>query len=344
MLLQLLEAGILQISAIGAIVGLAINQFTLALILLAYQVYGSPRIDRSLKFLLYLIVTGVALLGFSGGLLEQAFVPIVLLFLVRWHASGKLPIILLAFGFLMYVLISPVKNEFRQQVWYNGAAPTLVDRILLWVDLGTGVVGNIANGSLNNFSDTVLRPALSRFDLLHKFVYIQEMTPRLVPYYQGETYGYLIIGWIPRFIWPDKPSASEANRTFDIDYQLIIPQQTSTTISIGQLPEAFANFGVIGILVVMLFQGILFGSLDKVLNGPRSEGGRAVYLSLMVFFFNGIGSSTAIWFGALLQNMIANALILRLFTTGFRPPSGQAGTAQQARLRPVETPTARPRP
>jgi len=76
----------------------------------------------------------------------------------------------------------------------------------------------------------------------------------------------------------------------------------------------------VGIAVVMFLQCLIFGVVNHVYNGPRSDGGRAIYLSLMIFLLNGIGSSTVIWFGALLQNLLANTLILRLFASSFQAP------------------------
>jgi hypothetical protein len=61
----------------------------------------------------------------------------------------------------------------------------------------------------------------------------------------------------------------------------------------------------------MFLQGAIFAALDVVLNRANSQGGRAVYLTQMVYFLNGIGSSTVMLFGALLQHIIANVLILR---------------------------------
>ncbi|NIV37162.1 MAG: hypothetical protein GWN58_49350, partial [Anaerolineae bacterium] len=65
-------------------------------------------------------------------------------------------------------------------------------------------------------------------------------------------------------------------------------------------------------------QGIVFALLDAVLNGPRSEGGRAIYLVIMAYFLNGIGSSAAVLFGALLQHILASALLLRPFAASWQ--------------------------
>lgn len=50
----------------------------------------------------------------------------------------------------------------------------------------------------------------------------------------------------------------------------------------------------------------------------------------MVYFLNGIGSSAAILFGALFQQILANAVILRPFATGWQVGDGD----RSARKRP----------
>ena len=92
------------------------------------------------------------------------------------------------------------------------------------------------------------------------------------------------------------------------------------------LPESWANFGLAGVIAVMMLQGGLLAALNLMLNGPRSEGGAAIYLSLTVTFLNGIGTTFVLLFTSLLQNVIANALLLRPFakslTASDKAPAG----------------------
>jgi hypothetical protein len=322
MLLQLAGIGGNADSSFGAIIRLLAMQFSTATVILAYQVYNGRRRSPALALTLYGLVAVAVLLGLATGLLENALIPLVLLFIVRWHATHSFPWWFLVGGFALFVVLTPVKNQYRDQVWYGTGNYTLSERIDLWATLGLQSVQNVVSGDILTTSGPAITQAMARFDLLHKFAYVQAETPSVVPYYNGATYGYFLYAWVPRVVWPDKPSASTANNTVDVDYGFLYSFQTGTTnIGIGQLPEAFANFGVLGVIFIMLLQGLLFGTLDRALNNPHSDGGRAIYLSIMVFFLNGIGSSAAILFGAIIQYTIASVLILRIFATGFT--SGQ---------------------
>lgn len=349
MLLQAVS-GLPALGGLEAILRLIASQFNIAIILLAYQVYTAPTEHRELRTLLYILLGVAVLLGLVNGLLENALIPLILIFVIQWHVTRKLPWRFMIIGVLLFAVLNPVKAEYRSKTWFDPSSSTgITDRLAIWYDLSSQMIQDISSGNALEGIATVFRQSMSRFDLLHKFTYVQELTPSVVPYYGGSTYDYFLYAWIPRFVWPDKPSASEANNTVDVDYGFLYDFQTSTAnIGIGHLPEAYANFGVPGIVLIMALEGVLFAILGQVLNGPQSVGGRAVYLSIMVYFLNGIGSSTVIIFGALVQIAVVSVLLLRPFAVGLRlKPVGvskldaQPGVARRPISRVGEQPAAR---
>ena len=319
----------LQAPGLGAIVRLLNNQFNLAIIILAYEVYTNNRPRRVHLAVLYLSVFAAFLAGLLTGMLENALVPLVYLVIIRWHCRRKFPWAWLLLGALLFMVLNPAKFEYRRLVWAGYQNYSAAQRLEVWTDAVRENSIVSTGGSPNRGVIGSVSQSLARFDLLHKFIWVHEMTPAVIPYYNGETYRYFLVAWIPRVIWPDKPSASLANNRTDVDYGFLLEQQTATNIGIGHLPEAYANFGVMGILIVLALQGITFALLDSIFNGPQSQGGRAIYLSIMVFFLNGIGSSSVVLFGALLQQLLANVLILRIFAQGFQ--SGKAENSQSQR-------------
>ena len=312
-MLSMLNWEPLRSPTFGAVLRLVTSQFNVAIVLLAYDAYGKGKSTLTVVGL-YGAVFYAFLVGLTTGMLENALMPLVLALAVRWHATRKLPWLAILAGFVLFGVLNPAKFEYRRQVWYSGEEYGFDERLSVW---GEALEGELEGRAQQGTWQDTLRDALARFDLVHRFTYVREMTPSFVPFYRGETYSYFLYAWVPRLLWPDKPTASMANQQIDIDYQLKYEWQDST-ISIGQLPEAYANFGVAGIAVVMAFQGLVFAVLDGVLNGSRSEGGRAIYLVIMAAFLNGIGTSAAVLFGALVQQILASALILRPFAYAFR--------------------------
>jgi hypothetical protein len=300
----------------GAIFWLLSRQMQVAIILLAYDAFHLEKQRSSQAALLYIALAVNFVAGLITGLLENAFIPLVLVIMVYWHTRRRVPWHWLAVGAALYLVLNPVKFAYRGATWYGATTSTLAERVELWRGLAAESASRLLDRSDSDQSEATIYASLARFDLIHKFAYVYRLTPEHIPYYRGRTYGYFVYGWVPRIIWPDKPAVN-ANEIIDIDYRLKNPG-SSTNIGIGQLPEAYINFGVLGIVVVMALQGFIFAALDSSLNKKGSEGGRAIYLSVMVFFLNGIGTAAAVLFGALFQQIAANAVIVRLFATGWR--------------------------
>ncbi|BCM88565.1 hypothetical protein IAD21_00398 [Abditibacteriota bacterium] len=302
----------------GALTQVIGGQLYLAIVLLSYRFYDVRQRTHFITCFFFLAVVMAVVLGLSTGFLEQAVAPIVLVAIVRWHASRKFPVALVTCLVAVLVLLNSVKASYRQSSWF-GEQGDFGSRVALWLDLASENVGTIADGDGQTVDDAT-DVLWKRFDLLHKFVWVLKKTPTDIPYYGGATYSYLLYGWIPRLVWPDKPSASEgASYRTDVDYQFVTPDSVGkTNIGIGFLPESYANFGIWGTVFVMALQGACFALLDRLLNGPQSQGGRAIYLALMIFFLNGIGSSTVTLFGAVFQLVLANGIILRFFATSWR--------------------------
>jgi hypothetical protein len=78
-----------------------------------------------------------------------------------------------------------------------------------------------------------------------------------------------------------------------------------------------------------------------MLNGPNSQGGRAVFLTTTVFFFNGIGTGTAILFGNVIQKVVADLAVLKV-TAVWKTRSQRAVPAPPLTLRSGPA-TVRPR-
>jgi hypothetical protein len=319
-LLQVLGWGFLGGSAFGALVRLFMSQFNVAIVLLAYAVYEAKWQGAPARIALYGAVAFGFVVGLMTGMLENTLMPLVLVLAVRWHATRRVPWFAILAGFAIYVVLNPAKFEYRRQVWFGGQEVGVSQRLEVWA---LAVEDELSATRQQETWEESLREALARFDLVHRFTYVREMTPAYLPFYGGVSYSYFLYAWIPRILWPDKPSASESTDLLDIEYGLKYEGQ-AVTVGIGQLPEAYANFGVAGIAVVMALQGVAFALLDAMLNGPRSEGGRAIYLVIMAYFLNGIGSSAAVLFGALVQYVLASAVIMRPFAA-----SWQAGRPAQ---------------
>ena len=74
----------------------------------------------------------------------------------------------------------------------------------------------------------------------------------------------MVVTWIPRFLWPDKPSVNEANQFYQVAYGLTAEEELAgVSIAVGYLAESFINFGWFGVVGVMFTIGVFFDFYQK---------------------------------------------------------------------------------
>ena len=103
-----------------------------------------------------------------------------------------------------------------------------------------------------------------RVDLIHLLLKVQAETPDRRPYMNGETYAVIPDLFLPRVLNPKKLPSHEGAHLMSIYYGLQTREGTETsTIAWGPLNEAYANFGMIGVLCLAFGIGFLYGGVAK---------------------------------------------------------------------------------
>jgi hypothetical protein len=316
--------------SVASILKLFSNQALIGIVLLAYLLFeGRLSNPRPWSLLLFGVTGLIAFLGLSTGLLENAIVPIVLIFIVRWHAARKISLAVLIAFTALFLIFNSVKADFRSHSARGVPTTAVAERAGIWWDLAVNRLGTVVSGDVVSNGTAVAHPAQTRLDLLHQMELVYTKTPLAVPYFNGSTYSYLFYTFIPRFIWNNKPIAQTQSIQAVVDYGILTPNEKSTSVGLGQPAEAYANWGSLGVFLVMALEGAALATVGSVFNGPDSEGGRAVYLTIMIYFLNGIGTGTAALFGSIIQNSIANSLVVR-FAAGKRVASWRTHAASTA--------------
>lgn len=287
---------------------------------LAATVFGAGLKSSSfLSVMLLALISVMAVLGLSIGMLEAALTPIIATVLVYWVYRRKFPWIAVALLIFALAVLNEAKHQYRRDTWFTDRSFSIAEKVHIWIMATEEVIQRKVVGATYNYEPNAETGVIRRVDLLHIFAYITEVTPGIIPYYRGQTYSYLLIGWIPRILWPDKPIAAASNNLLAIDYELLsLDQLNSTMTGIGIVAEAYANSGLVGIIIVMTLFGVILAVANNVLNGSNSDCGSAIYLTLMFSFLNGIGSSTTQLFYFVILNTLVLTLLLRLFATSFR--------------------------
>jgi hypothetical protein len=185
------------------------------------------------------------------------------------YERRKLPVTALLVVLPVVMFLQPGKARFREVYWKGGPAESYsssyAERITYWIDASWQAWSGALTDPTRSGGFPVLAGAtVNRLSLLEQTANVIEMTPAQVPYQYGRLYSYLPITFVPRILWPEKPSITDANKWYQLAYHLTAPANIeSVGISVGTLTESYINFGWIGPIIVMFCMGLLLGVLKE---------------------------------------------------------------------------------
>ncbi|MGI8839001.1 MAG: hypothetical protein ACR2H4_20540 [Pyrinomonadaceae bacterium] len=249
----------------------------------------------------------VLVMDLGTGLLSFAMRDLLVLFFIYWKVRGRPPMKAIILLVLIFAPLVAVKEQFRDTAWYGAHADdTAIEKGLIYLRLGnTQVMENSEDAYRNSLDRTSKRVAA-----LQTLAFVVEDTPEIVPYWNGETYTTIFTGFIPRFLWPDKPQKT-LGQDFGHRYNILDDHDFATSWNFPQLVELYANFGWLGIILGMPFIGLLYRVLYNVFNHPNSGDGGAVISAIIFTGLMNIESDFSLVFGGLIQVCILYIIMLR---------------------------------
>lgn len=205
--------------------------------------------------------------GWAGGV---AFLGIMC---VAVYASERrrLPWVAVAVAVPTFLFLQVGKESFRRTYWMRDASGSVVERLVYWAQASFRQWSNVLDANPDGDPSELASKAFQRVSLLEQASNVVEKTPSAVDFQNGKTYSYLLVTFIPRFLWPDKPSVSEANRQYQVDYGLTHERDLDrVSISVGFLMEGYLNFGRPGVAAACFLVGLLLGAFAKTFLAPES--------------------------------------------------------------------------
>jgi hypothetical protein len=168
-----------------------------------------------------------------------------------------------------------------------------------------GLVATLASGANATFERS------ADMDL---FADVVSRTPSEVPYWNGYTYTSLIGSFVPRMLWPNKPT-KVIGQAFGHRYSYLYYTNLTTSINLPFLVEFYANFGIIGVLIGMGIVGIIYRVLDELINDPEQDLLASLIGVIVLVPLLMLESDFSLTFGGLILNgvalLILNGLIRR---------------------------------
>ena len=210
-----------------------------------YFSMGSGKIITFLFLLPIIIIIGIAS-GSKGLFLYPILATLILYnFLVKSVSIKYLGI----FG-LIVILIIPLFNIYRG-----------VSNIF---DIQDSFEFMLDSGSASENMNLFIFGLLDRFHDFDSFVYIVRDTPNLYPFQFGSTFITILIAWIPRFLWLDKPTIS-FGKIFSETYYSDFYFGTGTSASPTMIGEGYINFHIAGVIFISIIMGAILNYMYRSL-------------------------------------------------------------------------------
>jgi hypothetical protein len=167
--------------------------------------------------------------------------------------------------FALLSILNAGKGAMREMYWaHDSQSVQNASLSQVPVMLGEWFVEGVRN--IGSTAARAHNPSLlERTSLLHMVLAVQEATPKIIPFLNGETYAMLPQMLVPRFLQPDKIESQAVLNLLSVRYGRESGENTSTTtIGWGMVAEAYANFGNLGVVAVGAIFGLLCGFLMRL--------------------------------------------------------------------------------
>jgi len=285
--------------------------------------------------LLLLVVIGLlaaqAMVGFIGDSKETAMRGVIILIMAAFLIDGRIArgwiTVLVAFA----VLVFPIFQAYRAEVMHvrGMSRADAASDILRSIKLAMGARDKVERSFNEDYKvpsfieRTALKPTLELFI---------DKTGVKAPFQDGHTLGLYFTGFVPRFIWPDKPAASIGqlmNREFRVS------EDPNTYISTTFLGEFYWNFGYAGALLGMLGYGFLLGFINARcdLSERRTLTRLLVLVTVIYISIVRFEGSLALQYILLTRSLILIGLMHLLFARV--PVSGREAAGREAAAAPA---------
>jgi len=236
-------------------------------------------------------------------------VSLFLLTLVGYvSGSSRLPLVPMFVVLFGVAILHNGKSEMRDKYWVNEyPAPGLLDLpgfYAEWFHDGwTFHEGDESHSKLTS-------KLIDRTSLFHIMCLVVSTTPSKQPFLNGETYFDIPAQFVPRVLWPNKPTGHVSTSKLSVYYGLQTEEETqTTTIGFGMVTEAYANFGWFGVAGI---GGALAFFIKKVQilaqDSPLFSYGGLILVILLAWSFQ-VEFTLSIWLASLYQACVAVLII-----------------------------------
>ena len=255
----------------------------------------------------FFVALGLLLISHSMGLLLiDVMVATTFAMAAYVIGGGGLPWRIAPVLLAIFAILHQGKDEMRTEYWQRDYyKPVQIyeypEFMLKWIDHGfeelTSPPREDASWSLSQ-----------RVAMIPLLLKVQAETPDMYPFMNGATYEVIPELLIPRIFNPGKLSAHEGSHRLSIYYGLQTREGTETsTIAWGPLNEAYANFGMLGVIGLAVLAGVLNGAIAKAAAGVPVVSLRMLVAIVFTAMALQVEWTAGVYVGAVFQALIVIA-------------------------------------
>ena len=172
---------------------------------------------------------------------------------------------LLAIYLIFSIFFSSVKMEYRA---YQFTTNSMFEKVKVIYSLVTEQQNSIAAESFRE--QTKHGPVWRLSYPLSAISLVKEKTPSTIPYWKGASYLPIFTKFIPRFIWPDKPTEN-MGQEFGHRYGILAWDNLTTSMNTPIIAEAYMNFGDQGFYLIFFIMAIVIAKVYNKQNRTQSQ-------------------------------------------------------------------------
>ncbi|HEY9827404.1 MAG TPA: hypothetical protein V6D19_18345 [Stenomitos sp.] len=272
-------AALLNMYSMGGWKGIPDNLFTLVrgivlglsflgVFVVAYRT-GQGALPPS-KARLFLFCLSADILSSAATLILKTALTLFLLSVVAYLIGGrKLPTLPLLMGLIILLPLHYGKHEMRERYMSGGPAHYVQPwEYPAWFqEWGSHAIENLGHKEQPRWEKKKAEKEsfVERSSVIHMLMMAQEKIPEPFPYVGGATYGIIPQLLMPRFLVANKIRSHEGTHMLNVHIKRQTYQDTlRTTIAWGLLPEAYANFGYFGCVLIGGILGAFYGLVTRM--------------------------------------------------------------------------------
>jgi hypothetical protein len=280
------------------------------------RLWGSGLLNQSQKTLLVVNITLQILLSNLSLMLITSLITLLLVLVGYFSTARRIPWLTCLVALPLFALLHSGKHKMREIYWGDQGHEVGISDVPSFYQqwFSFGLAGGIKIAGKEE--DSGHSSLLDRASLFQLVCFTIDTVPDRTPYLNGTTYAYVLPQIIPRFMWPGKPSPNDSVKMLSVKMGMLSEEQAETTsIGYGLIAEAYANFGLIGNVVLALLLGLTARTISRRTADCSTFSLGGVFRILCLAWCLNAETTLAVWLSSLYQASIAVGLPLLLYRT-----------------------------